>query len=118
MLRNHAHDSGFCAVGRGIRGNVQQHINVQRTNRISAVSIYEVRSVMHCLDGWVYLCRNFVWFRKTFSPVVDEITHRSFVWGSRQIRFVHVCTWACTEFDLACLQRGMAMHNFVHISAR
>jgi hypothetical protein len=47
---------------------------------------------MHCLDGWVYLCRSFVWLRKTFSPVVDEITHRPFVWGYRQIRFVHVCT--------------------------
>jgi hypothetical protein len=41
---------------------------------------------------------------------VDEITCMPFVYVYRQIRFVHMCTYACTEIDLA-------MHDLVHISA-
>jgi hypothetical protein len=49
---------------------------------------------------------------------VDEITYMPFVWGYRQIRFVHVCTRACTEIDSVCLHMCMAMRNLVHIPAR
>jgi hypothetical protein len=48
---------------------------------------------------------------------VDEITCRTFVCVDWQIRFVYVCTCACTEIDLVCLHMCMAMHNLVHISA-
>jgi hypothetical protein len=47
---------------------------------------------------------------------VDEITCMPFVYVYRQVRFVYVCTCACTEIDLVCLHS--CMHNLVHISAR
>jgi hypothetical protein len=72
-----------------------------------------------CADEFEAMCRN----RKSSAEEprligAHEITCIRFIWGYRQIRFVHVWTCACTEIDLVCLLMCMAMQNLVHISAR
>jgi hypothetical protein len=74
--------------------------------------------VVQCAEEFEAMCSN----RKSSAEEsrfigVDETTYMQFIWGYRQIRFVHVCTCACTEIDLVCLHMCMAMHNLVHISA-
>jgi hypothetical protein len=83
-----------------------------------------LRFFMQCAEEFEAMCSN----RKSSAEEprrigVDEITSMKitcmpFMWGYRQIRFVHVCTCACTEIDLVCLHMCMAMRNLVHISAR